>query len=76
MQLEEVRDRHAALNALRAATTISEALKARLLLAGNPSIVCKKLADDDLKAQVPDFLALDTIGPFILGKERRVFAGI
>ncbi|ESO99725.1 hypothetical protein LOTGIDRAFT_238729 [Lottia gigantea] len=65
------KEKRAAWLAMRCAAATGQALRARLLLKGNPEVT-QKLPERAVK-EIPDFLALDLMGSYVLGQKRKVF---
>ena len=65
-------EQRAAWIAVRCAAAVGQAMRARTLLAGDPSITAAGIGT---KAQqdMPDFLMLDLVGSYILGERKRLY---
>jgi len=69
---EEEKERHAAWLAIRCAASVSNTQRNRILLIGDSSVTSQKLSDQ-AQAQMPDFVALDLVGGYVLGEKKKVY---
>ncbi|XP_052282343.1 cilia- and flagella-associated protein 54-like isoform X6 [Dreissena polymorpha] len=69
---DQEKDRHAAWLGIRCAAAVSNTQRNRLLLIGNAIVTSQKLADK-AQQEIPDFVALDLVGSYVLGEKKKVY---
>ena len=65
-------EQRAAWTAIRCATAAGAAQRSRLLLVGDPSVTTQQLSTRSAE-QMPDCIALDLIGSYILGEKTKLY---
>ncbi|KAK6177089.1 hypothetical protein SNE40_015265 [Patella caerulea] len=68
---ESETERRAAWLAIRCAAATGQAQRERLLLKGNMAVT-QKLTEKAIK-EIPDFLALDLVGAYVLGEKKKIY---
>lgn len=58
--------------AVRCAGAVANAQRSRLLLIGDAGVTSQTLSDR-AQAEMPDFVALDLVGGYVLGEKKKVF---
>lgn len=58
--------------AVRCAGAVANAQRSRLLLIGDANVTSQTLSDR-AQAEMPDFVALDLVGGYVLGEKKKVF---
>jgi hypothetical protein len=58
--------------AIRCATSLAEAQRARVQLSGEAKVSSQTLGDK-AKGDVPEYMALDLLGSYVLGEKKRVY---
>ncbi|XP_064604908.1 cilia- and flagella-associated protein 54-like isoform X2 [Liolophura sinensis] len=66
------KERRAAWLAIRCAASVAQAQRQRSLLCGDPTITAQQLTEKMLK-DLPEFVPLDLLSPYILGKQKKVY---
>ena len=61
-----------ALAALRSATQVGQAQRARVLLMGEHAITSQPIAKQ-AQAVIPEFTMVDLVGSYVLGEKKRVY---
>jgi len=65
-------ERRAAWIAIRCATALAEAQRSRIQLSGHSRVSSQTLGDKT-KSDIPEYLALDLMGCYVLGEKKRVY---
>ena len=69
---EQEKERRAAWLAIRCAASVANTQRNRLLLIGDPSVTTLKLSEK-AQQEIPDFVALDLVSPYVLGEKKKVY---
>ncbi|KAK3608116.1 hypothetical protein CHS0354_004771 [Potamilus streckersoni] len=69
---EQDRERRAAFLAIRCAAAVANSQRKRHLLTGDVSVTTQKLTEK-AQEEIPEFLALDLVNPYVLGKKKKVY---
>ncbi|XP_053377953.1 cilia- and flagella-associated protein 54-like isoform X4 [Mercenaria mercenaria] len=69
---EQEKERHAAWLAIRSAAAVANTQRNRLLLIGDVSVTSQQLSEK-AQQEMPDFVALDLVGGYVLGEKKKVY---
>lgn len=69
---EQDKEKHAAWLAIRCAAAVANSQRNRLLLIGDVSVTSQKLSEK-AQQEMPDFVALDLVGGYVLGEKKKVY---
>ena len=72
---DQEKEQHAAWLAIRCASAVANTQRNRLLLIGDVGVTSQQLSEK-AQQEMPDFVALDLVGGYVLGEKKKVYKSL